>query len=69
MKKRLVVIGGVAAGPKAASKAKRCDPNMLKPSDWRALMYVENDDDGKSSIIPQAESPISRKGVPFRSTR
>ena len=28
MKKRLVVIGGVAAGPKAAAKAKRCDPHM-----------------------------------------
>ena len=28
MKKRLVVIGGVAAGPKAAAKAKRCDPDM-----------------------------------------
>lgn len=28
MKKRLVIIGGVAAGPKAAAKAKRCDPNM-----------------------------------------
>jgi NADPH-dependent 2,4-dienoyl-CoA reductase/sulfur reductase-like enzyme/rhodanese-related sulfurtransferase len=28
MKKRLIIIGGVAAGPKAAAKAKRCDPNM-----------------------------------------
>lgn len=28
MKKRLLVIGGVAAGPKAAAKAKRCDPQM-----------------------------------------
>lgn len=28
MKKRLLVIGGVAAGPKAAAKAKRCDPLM-----------------------------------------
>ncbi len=27
MKKRLIIIGGVAAGPKAAAKAKRCDPN------------------------------------------
>jgi len=26
--KRLIVIGGVAAGPKVASKAKRCDPNL-----------------------------------------
>ena len=26
--KRLIVIGGVAAGPKAASKAKRCDPDL-----------------------------------------
>ena len=28
MKKKLIVIGGVAAGPKAAAKAKRCDPDM-----------------------------------------
>jgi NADPH-dependent 2,4-dienoyl-CoA reductase/sulfur reductase-like enzyme/rhodanese-related sulfurtransferase len=28
MGKRLLVIGGVAAGPKAAAKAKRCDPRM-----------------------------------------
>ena len=28
MKKRLVVIGGVAAGPKAAAKARRCNPEM-----------------------------------------
>jgi NADPH-dependent 2,4-dienoyl-CoA reductase/sulfur reductase-like enzyme/rhodanese-related sulfurtransferase len=28
MGKRLLVIGGVAAGPKAAAKAKRCDPEM-----------------------------------------
>ncbi len=26
--KRLVIIGGVAAGPKAAAKARRCDPEM-----------------------------------------
>ncbi|MCX8116960.1 MAG: FAD-dependent oxidoreductase [Desulfobacterota bacterium] len=28
MAKRLLVIGGVAAGPKAAAKARRCDPEM-----------------------------------------
>jgi len=28
MKKRLIVVGGVAAGPKAAAKARRCDPEM-----------------------------------------
>ena len=28
MKKRFLVIGGVAAGPKAAAKARRCDPEM-----------------------------------------
>ncbi len=28
MNERLLVIGGVAAGPKAAAKAKRCDPEM-----------------------------------------
>jgi NADPH-dependent 2,4-dienoyl-CoA reductase/sulfur reductase-like enzyme len=28
MKKRLLVVGGIAAGPKAAAKARRCDPEM-----------------------------------------
>ncbi len=28
MEKKLLVIGGVAAGPKAAAKARRCDPEM-----------------------------------------
>jgi NADPH-dependent 2,4-dienoyl-CoA reductase/sulfur reductase-like enzyme/rhodanese-related sulfurtransferase len=28
MEKRLLVVGGVAAGPKAAAKARRCDPEM-----------------------------------------
>ena len=28
MAKKLIVIGGVAAGPKAAAKARRCDPEM-----------------------------------------
>jgi NADPH-dependent 2,4-dienoyl-CoA reductase/sulfur reductase-like enzyme/rhodanese-related sulfurtransferase len=28
MKKRLVVVGAVAAGPKAAARAKRCDPDL-----------------------------------------
>jgi len=28
MPKKLIVIGGVAAGPKAAAKARRCDPEM-----------------------------------------
>lgn len=28
MKRKLVVVGGVAAGPKAAAKARRCDPEM-----------------------------------------
>jgi NADPH-dependent 2,4-dienoyl-CoA reductase/sulfur reductase-like enzyme/rhodanese-related sulfurtransferase len=28
MKKRFLVVGGVAAGPKAAAKARRCDPEM-----------------------------------------
>ena len=33
--KRLIVIGGVAAGPKVASKAKRCDPDL------EAVIYQE----------------------------
>lgn len=35
MNKRLLVIGGVAAGPKAAAKARRCDPEM------EVLIYQE----------------------------
>ena len=38
MKKRLLVIGGVAAGPKAAAKARRCDPEM------EIVVYQEEDD-------------------------
>jgi len=38
MKKRLLVIGGVAAGPKAAARARRCDPEM------EIVIYQEEDD-------------------------
>ncbi len=38
MRKRLLVIGGVAAGPKAAAKARRCDPEM------EIVIYQEEDD-------------------------
>src|SRR5512139_1907865 len=38
MKKRLLVIGGVAAGPKAAAKARRCDPDM------EIVAYQEEDE-------------------------
>jgi len=38
MKKRLLVVGGVAAGPKAAAKARRCDPEM------EIVVYQEEDD-------------------------
>src|SRR4030043_933904 len=38
MKKRLLVVGGVAAGPKVAAKARRCDPEM------EIVIYQEEDD-------------------------
>jgi len=38
MTKRLLVIGGVAAGPKAAAKARRCDPDM------EIVIYQEEDE-------------------------
>jgi NADPH-dependent 2,4-dienoyl-CoA reductase/sulfur reductase-like enzyme/rhodanese-related sulfurtransferase len=38
MKKRLIVIGGVAAGLKAAAKARRCDPEM------EIIVYQEEDE-------------------------
>ena len=35
---KIVVIGGVACGPKAAAKAKRCDPNaqvtLIEKGEW-----------------------------------
>jgi NADPH-dependent 2,4-dienoyl-CoA reductase/sulfur reductase-like enzyme/rhodanese-related sulfurtransferase len=37
MRRRLVVIGGVAAGPKAAAKARRCDPEL------EITLYQEED--------------------------
>jgi len=36
--KRLLIIGGVAAGPKAAAKARRCDPEM------EIVIYQEEDE-------------------------
>lgn len=38
MRRKLLVIGGVAAGPKAAAKARRCDPEM------EIVIYQEEDD-------------------------
>ncbi len=38
MNKRLLVIGGVAAGPKAAAKARRGDPEM------EIVIYQEEDE-------------------------
>jgi NADPH-dependent 2,4-dienoyl-CoA reductase/sulfur reductase-like enzyme/rhodanese-related sulfurtransferase len=63
MKKRLVVIGGVAAGPKAAAKARRCDPEM------EIVVYQEEDDISYagcglpyyiSGIIKERDELISR---------
>jgi NADPH-dependent 2,4-dienoyl-CoA reductase/sulfur reductase-like enzyme/rhodanese-related sulfurtransferase len=63
MKKRLLVIGGVAAGPKAAAKARRCDPEM------EIVIYQEEDDISYagcglpyyiSGVIKEREELISR---------
>ena len=63
MKKRLLVIGGVAAGPKAAAKARRCDPEM------EIAVYQEEDDISYagcglpyyvSGVIKDREELISR---------
>jgi NADPH-dependent 2,4-dienoyl-CoA reductase/sulfur reductase-like enzyme/rhodanese-related sulfurtransferase len=63
MKKRLLVIGGVAAGPKAAAKARRCDPEM------EITLYQEEDDISYagcglpyyiSGVIKEREDLISR---------
>jgi NADPH-dependent 2,4-dienoyl-CoA reductase/sulfur reductase-like enzyme/rhodanese-related sulfurtransferase len=63
MKNRLVVIGGVAAGPKAAAKARRCDPEM------EIVIYQEEDDISYagcglpyyiSGVIQEREDLISR---------
>jgi len=63
MKKRLLVIGGVAAGPKAAAKARRCDPEM------EIAIYQEEDDISYagcglpyyiSGVIEDREELISR---------
>jgi len=63
MTKRLLVIGGVAAGPKAAAKARRCDPEM------EIVVYQEEDDISYagcglpyyvSGVIKDREELISR---------
>jgi NADPH-dependent 2,4-dienoyl-CoA reductase/sulfur reductase-like enzyme/rhodanese-related sulfurtransferase len=63
MTKRLLVIGGVAAGPKTAAKARRCDPDM------EIVVYQEEDDISYagcglpyyiSGVIKEREDLISR---------
>ncbi|NWG03453.1 MAG: FAD-dependent oxidoreductase [Syntrophaceae bacterium] len=63
MKKRLLVVGGVAAGPKAAAKARRCDPEM------EIAIYQEEDEISYagcglpyyiSGVIQEREDLISR---------
>jgi len=63
MTKRLLVIGAVAAGPKAAAKARRCDPEM------EIVVYQEEDDISYagcglpyyvSGVIKDREELISR---------
>jgi NADPH-dependent 2,4-dienoyl-CoA reductase/sulfur reductase-like enzyme/rhodanese-related sulfurtransferase len=63
MAKRLVLIGGVAAGPKAAARARRCDPEM------EIVLYQEEDDISYagcglpyyiSGVIEEREDLISR---------
>jgi NADPH-dependent 2,4-dienoyl-CoA reductase/sulfur reductase-like enzyme/rhodanese-related sulfurtransferase len=63
MKKRLLVIGGVAAGPKAAAKARRCDPEM------EIVVYQEEDEISYagcglpyyiSGVVKEREELISR---------
>jgi NADPH-dependent 2,4-dienoyl-CoA reductase/sulfur reductase-like enzyme/rhodanese-related sulfurtransferase len=63
MKRRLLVIGGVAAGPKAAAKARRCDPEM------EIVIYQEEDDISYagcglpyyiSGVVKEREELISR---------
>ncbi len=68
MKKRLVVIGGVAAGPKAAAKARRCDPDM------EITIYQEEDEISYagcglpyyvSGVIQEREKLMSRSPGKF----
>jgi NADPH-dependent 2,4-dienoyl-CoA reductase/sulfur reductase-like enzyme/rhodanese-related sulfurtransferase len=63
MNKRLLVIGGVAAGPKAAAKARRCDPEM------EIVVYQEEDEISYagcglpyyiSGVVKEREELISR---------
>jgi NADPH-dependent 2,4-dienoyl-CoA reductase/sulfur reductase-like enzyme/rhodanese-related sulfurtransferase len=63
MMKRLLVIGGVASGPKAAARARRCDPEM------EIVLYQEEDDISYagcglpyyiSGVIEEREDLISR---------
>jgi NADPH-dependent 2,4-dienoyl-CoA reductase/sulfur reductase-like enzyme/rhodanese-related sulfurtransferase len=72
MKKKLVVIGGVAAGPKAAAKARRCDPEM------EIVLYQEEDEISYagcglpyyiSGVIPKRDELISRTPGKFAMDR
>jgi NADPH-dependent 2,4-dienoyl-CoA reductase/sulfur reductase-like enzyme/rhodanese-related sulfurtransferase len=58
MGKRLLVIGGVAAGPKAAAKAKRCDPDL------EVIVYQEEEEVSYAGCgLPYYVSGIIRERV------
>src|SRR4030043_1131715 len=68
MKKRLLVVGGVAAGPKVAAKARRCDSEM------EIVIYQAEDDISYagcglpyyiSGVIKERQELISRTPGPF----
>ena len=71
MKKRLLVIGGVAAGPKAAAKARRCDPEM------EIIVYQEEEEISYagcglpyyiSGVVKERSELISRTAGQFART-
>ncbi len=66
--KRLIVIGGVAAGPKAAAKAKRCNPDL------EAIIYQEEGEVSYSGcglpyyiggVIPERKKLLIRTAEQF----
>lgn len=79
MGKRLLVIGGVAAGPKAAAKARRCDPEMeiaiyqeeeeISYAGCGLPYYVSGIVKERGELISRAPGKFAQDGIKVRRAR
>ncbi len=79
MKRRLLVIGGVAAGPKAAAKARRCDPEMeiviyqeegeISYAGCGLPYYISGIVKGRDELISRTPGKFAQDEIEVRSRR